>query len=75
MLQALRPFLIEAMRPISQRLTVHAANLRRFRAAHAVISRRQGQKPPNLARFEALLASERVQASIGIAPNAEPDSG
>jgi hypothetical protein len=47
-LQAFRPFFIEAMRPISQRLTVHAANLRRFRAAHAVVGRRQGQKPPNL---------------------------
>jgi hypothetical protein len=40
-LQAFRPFFIEAMRPIPQRLTVHGADLGGFRPAHAVIYRRQ----------------------------------
>ena len=49
-LQTRRPFLIEAVRPVSQRLAIHAADLRGFCAAHAVVDRRQGQKPANLAR-------------------------
>ena len=34
--QAIWPFVIEAMRPISQCLAIHTADLRRFRA-HAVV--------------------------------------
>ena len=49
--QAIWPFVIEAMRPISQCLAIHTADFRRFRAAHAVVCRRQGQKPANLARI------------------------
>ena len=49
--QAIWPFVIEAMRPISQCLAIHTADLRRFRAAYAVVCRRQGQKPANLARI------------------------
>ena len=45
--QAIWPFVIEAMRPISQCLAIHTADLRRFRAAYAVVCRRQGQKPAN----------------------------
>ena len=35
------------------------AGLRRFRAAHAVVCRRQGQKPANLVRIATALAKSR----------------
>ena len=54
-LQTRWPFLIEAVRPVSQRLAIHATDLRGFRAAHAVVNRRQGQKPANLARIATAL--------------------
>jgi hypothetical protein len=47
--QALRTFRIETMRPVPQRLPVHAANLSGVRPAHAGIDRRQRQQPPDLA--------------------------
>ena len=53
--QALRTFRIEAMRPVPERLPVHAADLRRLRPAYAVIDRRQGQKPADLARIPTAL--------------------
>ncbi len=54
--------------------------VRRKRGDHALPvlhlnhPRPAGGPSPNAARFEALLASERVQARIGIAPTLEPDS-
>ena len=54
--------------------------VRRKRGDHALPvlhlnhPRPTGGPSPNAARFEALLASERVQARIGIAPTLEPDS-
>jgi hypothetical protein len=53
--QALRTFPIEAVRPVSQRLPVHAADPSGVRPAHAVIDRRQGQKPADLPRIPAAL--------------------
>ena len=42
-LQAVCPFIVEAVRPVSQRLAIHAADLSGFRSAHAVVNRRQGK--------------------------------
>ncbi len=59
-LQAVRPLVIEPMRPIPQRLAIHAADLRGVRAAHTVVNRRQSQKTANLAR---------IATGLGQAPN------
>jgi hypothetical protein len=56
------------MCPISQRLTIHAANLHRFRAAHAVIGRRQGQKPPNLARIATAFSKASKPSAVVVVP-------
>src|ERR1700720_973391 len=46
--EALRTRPVEAMDPVTQRLTVHAADLRRRAPVHAVPDRSQRQKPPAL---------------------------
>ena len=46
--QAVCTVLIEAMHPISHRLTIHPADARRLLAAHSVVNRSQGQKSPCL---------------------------
>jgi hypothetical protein len=46
--EALRPRNVEAMKPVAQRLAIHAANLRR-RSVHSIADRRQRQKPAALA--------------------------
>jgi len=53
--QAIRPRRIEAVRPIPERLAVHAADLCGVRPAHAVIDGRQRQKPTDLAGIPAAL--------------------
>ncbi len=65
-LQALWARLIEAMRPIPQRLPVHPADLRGLRADHAVVNRRQGQEPSNLARVTAGLGQASKLKSVVI---------
>ena len=46
--EALRTRPVEAMDSVTQRLAVHAANLRRRRPVHPVPDRSQRQKPPAL---------------------------
>jgi len=46
--QPVRPFGVETMNPVAQRLTVHAADLRSLRPILALANRRQRQKPPAL---------------------------
>ena len=42
------PSSLKRLRPVSQRLAIHAADLSGFRSAHAVVNRRQGQKAGEL---------------------------
>jgi hypothetical protein len=46
--EALRTRPVEAMDPVTQRLAVHAPDLRRRASVHAVSDRSQRQKPPAL---------------------------
>ena len=66
--QTIRPFCIEAMRPISQGLAIHAADLRGVRPAHPVVGRRQGQKPANLTRIAARLGQFSKLKAVVVVP-------
>src|SRR3984893_7973409 len=46
--QTVRPVLVEAVRPVPQRLPVHAADPGRLGAVHPVANRRQRQQPSRL---------------------------
>src|SRR4029077_15934070 len=46
--QTVRTVLVEAVRPVPQRLPVHAADPRRLGAVHPVANRRQRQQPSRL---------------------------
>jgi bifunctional DNA-binding transcriptional regulator/antitoxin component of YhaV-PrlF toxin-antitoxin module len=55
-------------RAISQRLMAHTADPRSCRAAHAVVGRRQGQKPADLASIETALGQAPKLKAVIIIP-------
>jgi hypothetical protein len=48
--ETLRPFRVEPVHPVAQRLTVHAADLGGLAPRHAITNRRQRQQSPALVR-------------------------
>ena len=61
--QTFRPFRVETMNPIAQRLAVHAAKLRRFSPILPLAHRRQRQQPTTLIASFDRLASRRSSAA------------
>ena len=49
-------------------LAIHAADLSGFRSAHAVVNRRQGQKPANLAGIATVLGQTPELNAVVVVP-------